>query len=103
MNAPQIRPLAFDPAHLRGLSPKLIESHHRNNYAGAVRRLGAIRAQSAALDWSAAPAYQVNGLKREERIAAHSMTLHELYSASLGGDETLQTADEAPGRPTQPR
>jgi Fe-Mn family superoxide dismutase len=97
MNAPQIHPLPFDPARLRGLSARLIESHHRNNYAGAVRRLGAIRSQLAALDWTAAPAYQVNGLKREELIAANSMTLHELYFASLGGDGTLQPAGGTAG------
>ena len=32
------------------------------------------------------PWFSINGLKREELIAANSMTLHELYFASLGGD-----------------
>jgi len=97
MDAPRIHPLSFDPARLRGLSARLVESHHRNNYAGAVRRLGAIRAELAALDWTAAPAFRVNGLKREELIAANSMTLHELYFASLGGDGVLQPAGATAG------
>jgi Fe-Mn family superoxide dismutase len=82
----RIQPLSIDPAVLRGLSPKLIESHHQNNYSGAVKRLNAIRTQLAVLPFDTAPGFQVNGLKREELIATNSMVLHELYFASLGGD-----------------
>ena len=32
------------------------------------------------------PAFQVNGLKREELIATNSMLLHELYFSCLGGE-----------------
>ena len=35
----QIRPLPFNPARLKGLSERLIVSHHENNYGGAVRNL----------------------------------------------------------------
>ncbi len=76
--------LPFDAAGLRGLSEKLLRSHHRNNYGGAVRRLNAIRGQLAALDFAAAPGFALNGLKREELVAANSVLLHELYFASLG-------------------
>ncbi len=38
----QIRPLPFDPAKLKGISEKLIRSHHENNYSGAVRALNAV-------------------------------------------------------------
>ena len=88
MDAPRIAilPLPFDPAKLRGLSERLLQSHHQNNYSGAVKRLHAIRAELAAIDWANAPVYRLNGLKREELIAANSMGLHELYFASLGGD-----------------
>jgi Fe-Mn family superoxide dismutase len=82
----RIQALPIDPATLRGLSSKLITSHHANNYGGAVRRLNAIRAQLAALSFATAPGFQINGLKREELIATNSMLLHELYFASLGGD-----------------
>jgi Fe-Mn family superoxide dismutase len=79
-------PLPFQPAALRGLSEKLIASHHQNNYGGAVKRLNAIRAQLAATPFASAPGFLINGLKREELIATNSMLLHELYFASLGGD-----------------
>jgi Fe-Mn family superoxide dismutase len=82
----RIQELPFDPAALRGLSDKLLRSHHQNNYGGAVKRLNAIRAQLAVLDFATAPGFQVNGLKREELIATNSMLLHELYFGSLGGD-----------------
>jgi Fe-Mn family superoxide dismutase len=94
---PAIIPLPFDPAKLRGLSERLLLSHHQNNYSGAVKRLHAIRAELAALDWAAAPVYRVNGLKREELVAANSMKLHELYFASLGGDGKLKAAGKPAG------
>ena len=87
----KIQELAVDPAALRGLSANLLLSHHRNNYGGAVKRLNAIRAQLAALDVATAPGFKLNGLKREELVAANSMRLHELYFASLGGDGTTMT------------
>jgi superoxide dismutase, Fe-Mn family len=81
----RIQPLPFDPATLRGLSEKLLVSHHQNNYGGAVKRLNAIRTQLAATPHASTPGFQLNGLKREELIATNSMLLHELYFASLGG------------------
>ncbi|MEK6244228.1 MAG: Fe-Mn family superoxide dismutase [Pseudomonadota bacterium] len=92
-----ILPLPFDPARLRGLSERLLQSHHQNNYAGAVKRLHAIRAQLAALDWTAAPGFVINGLKREELVAANSMGLHELYFASLGGDGVVKASGKPAG------
>ena len=82
----RVQPLRIDPARLHGLSERLVSSHHQNNYAGAVRRLNAIRAQLAALDFGAAPGFQLNGLKREELVATNSMLLHELHFACLGGN-----------------
>jgi len=79
-----IKPLPFDPKSIKGLSEKIIVSHHDNNYAGAVRRLNAITAQLADTDFAKAPVFTVNGLKREELIAMNSMILHELYFDSLG-------------------
>lgn len=80
----EIKPLPFDPKSIKGLSEKILVSHHDNNYAGAVRRLNAISAQWAALDVAKAPVFTVNGLKREELIAMNSMILHELYFDGLG-------------------
>lgn len=85
----QPHPLTLNPATLNGLSEKLIVSHHANNYTGAIKRLSAIRQQLEQLDWPSAPVFTINGLKREELIAANSAWLHELYFDSLGGDGTL--------------
>ena len=81
----RMQDLPFDPASLRGLSPRLMQSHHQNNYGGAVKRLNAIRQQLADAPAASIPGYQLNGLKREELIATNSMLLHELYFGSLGG------------------
>ncbi|MET0374885.1 MAG: hypothetical protein ABW128_11600 [Rhizorhabdus sp.] len=78
------RPLPFDARTLLGLSAKLLTSHH-DNYVGAVKRLGAIKAEFARLDPLAAPGFTLNELKREELIAWNSMILHEIYFAGLGG------------------
>jgi len=80
-----VKPMPVDPARVKGLSAKLLKSHHDNNYAGAVKRLNAILAERAGVDWANAPSYRVNGLKREELIAMNSMILHEHYFAALGG------------------
>lgn len=85
----QMQPLACDPVKLSGLSEKLIISHYENNYGGAVKRLNAITAQLAELDAGSAPVFVLNGLKREELIAANSMILHEVYFSSLGDSAPL--------------
>jgi Fe-Mn family superoxide dismutase len=77
------QPLPFDPKAVPGLSEKLLTSHHDNNYVGAVKRLGAIRADIGKLDLATAPVFTINGLKREELIAWNSMILHEVYFAGL--------------------
>jgi Fe-Mn family superoxide dismutase len=79
------RPLSIDPKSIKGISEKVLTSHYENNYVGAVRRLNAIGAQLAELDFAKAPNFVVNGLKREELIAANSMILHEIYFDGLGG------------------
>jgi Fe-Mn family superoxide dismutase len=79
-----IKPLPFDPKSIKGLSERILVSHHDNNYAGAVRRLNAIHAQFTALDVATAPVFTINGLKREELMAMNSMILHEIYFDSLG-------------------
>lgn len=86
------KPLPFDPKSVGWLSEKLLTSHHDNNYVGAVKRLGQIRASFASLDPATAPGFQINGLKREELIAWNSMILHELYFGGFG-------PASAPGQP----
>jgi len=81
-----IRPLLLKPQWMNGLSERLLVSHYENNYGGALQRLNAIRARLATLDWARVPGFEINGLKREELIAAGSVILHEIYFESLGGD-----------------
>jgi len=85
------RPISFKPPRLNGLSAKLIASHYENNYGGAVKRLNLIAEQLAGIDFNAAPNFLINGLKREELIAANSMILHELFFDGLG-------EESAPGK-----
>ena len=87
----RMQDLPFEPTALRGLSEKLLRSHHQNNYGGAVNRLNAIRHELGEASPSTMPGFRLNGLKREELIANNSMLLHELYFGSLGGDATPMT------------
>lgn len=87
----RVQPFTFNPEKIRGLSAKLLTSHHDNNYASAVNRLNAINEQLAKLDFANTPAFTLGGLKREEHIAYNSTFLHELYFECLG---------EAPTRPS---
>src|SRR5882724_10209928 len=82
----EVRPLIFKPQYLNGLTEKLVVSHYENNYGGALRRLNAIESRIGTMDWATAPVFEINGLKREELIAAGSVILHEIYFDSLGGD-----------------
>jgi len=81
----KIKPLKFDPKTLRGVSEKVIVSHHDNNYAGAVKKLNLIQKQIAGLPVSAHP-IELGALKKEELIALNSKLLHELYFDNLGGN-----------------
>src|SRR5438445_13190874 len=80
-----VRPFLLKPQWMNGLSERLIVSHYVNNYGGALRRLNAIRARLAKVDWTSAATFEINGLKREELIAAGSVILHEIYLDWLGG------------------
>jgi superoxide dismutase, Fe-Mn family len=80
----RVRPLLLKPQWMNGLSERLLVSHYENHYGGALRRLNAIGAHLATLDWAHTPVFEINGLKREELIAASSVILHEIYFDSLG-------------------
>ena len=94
----EMKPLACDPARLTGLSEELIVSHYENNYGGAVKRLGQIVEYLGNLDFAKAPGFVINGLKREELIAANSMILHEVYFAGLGASERPAALSDALAR-----
>lgn len=83
----QPKPLPFDPAKLKGISEKLIKSHHENNYTGAVGALNVVEKRLAAMITDKdLPGYIYADLKREELVRTGSVVLHELYFANLGGD-----------------
>ncbi len=82
-----IKPLSCNPGAIAGMSEKIIVSHYENNYCGAVKRLNAIEAQLAGLDWASAPVFAINGLKREQMVAMNSMLLHEVFFDSLGASQ----------------
>ena len=79
-----MKPLGCDPAHIKGMSERLIVSHYENNYGGAVKRLNLIDEKLAELDYTNAAGFLINGLKREQLIAMNSMILHELFFDGLG-------------------
>jgi Fe-Mn family superoxide dismutase len=83
----EVLPLPFDPAKLKGISEKLIVSHHDNNYAGAVKNLLKVEGDLASVTKDT-PAYVVNGLKERELNYTNSKVLHEHYFGNLGGNGT---------------
>jgi len=90
-----IQPLPFDPAKLKGLSERLLRSHHENNYGGAVKNLNKVEEELARVNKDT-PGFLVGGLKERELTFNNSMVLHELYFGNLGGDgkagNAVQTA-----------
>jgi Fe-Mn family superoxide dismutase len=92
MMSHQIRPLSCDPGKIKGMSERLIISHYENNYSGAVKRLNIIQELIAGLDYTRAPGFLINGLKREELIAMNSMILHELFFDGLGDQSEPEPA-----------
>lgn len=84
-----VTPIPFKPPRLLGLSERLLASHYENNYGGALRRHNAIEARLAETDLASAPGFELNGLKREQLIAANSVILHEVYFDGLGGEDGL--------------
>lgn len=83
-------PLSFDPKKLRGLSERLIVSHHENNYVGAVKNLNKVEEELSRVTKDTPPLV-VGGLRERELTFANSVILHELYFGNLGG------ADKASG------
>lgn len=87
-------PLPFKPPRLTGLTEQLLASHYENNYGGAVRRYNAITAMLSQQNPADAAGFLLNGLKREELIAANSAMLHEVYFNGLGGDGKLGESED---------
>lgn len=79
-----VAPLPFDPKKLKGLSERLIVSHHDNNYAGAVKNLNKVEEELARVNKDT-PGFVVGGLRERELTFTNSAILHELYFGNLGG------------------
>src|SRR5262249_648851 len=77
-------PLPFDPKGLKGLSEKLIVSHHDNNYGGAVKNLNKVEQELARTN-ADTPAFVVGGLQQSALQFGNSKVLHEHYFANRGG------------------
>jgi superoxide dismutase, Fe-Mn family len=84
-DAHAVQPLRFNPKGLRGLSEKLLTSHHDNNYAGAVKNLNRTQEELSRVTKDTPP-FVVGGLKQNELSFRNSATFHELYFSNLGGD-----------------
>ena len=84
----EVRPRPFNPKAINGQSKEIRVSHYESSSIGAIKRLNAITAQLAELDYAKAPAFMINDLKRKQLIAANSMILHEAYFEGLGGGDT---------------
>jgi Fe-Mn family superoxide dismutase len=80
----QIVPLPFDPKKLRGLSERLLISHHENNYGGALKSLNKVEDEIARTTKDS-PGFVVSGLRERELQFTNSVILHEHYFANLGG------------------
>jgi Fe-Mn family superoxide dismutase len=85
----QVRPLPFNPAHLQGLSERLITSHWQNNYTGSVNALNMVEGRlAAAMADPDFPPLIYGDIKREQLHRTGSVVLHELYFGNLGGNGT---------------
>ena len=82
----QIMPIPCKPWTINGLSDRLLVSHYETYYGAAIQSLNSIWDRLAELDPTTASGVEIRALKREELLALGSVTLHELYFGSLGGD-----------------
>jgi superoxide dismutase, Fe-Mn family len=57
----EMKPLACDPARIKGMSEGLIVSHYENNYGGAVKRLNLLEEQLAGSTLPPRPASSSTG------------------------------------------
>ena len=80
-----VAPLPFAAGSLRGLSERMITSHHENNYAAAVRNLNRVEQELAQVK-ADTPPFVVAALRERELGFRNSKALHEAYFANLGGD-----------------
>lgn len=80
-----VAPLPFDPKKLKGLSEKLLVSHHENNYVGALKNLNKVE-EDLLRSTKETPSFVISGLRERELTFSNSVALHELYFGNLGGN-----------------
>jgi Fe-Mn family superoxide dismutase len=78
-------PLPFDAKKLKGLSERMVFSHHDNNYAGAVTNLNRVEDEFSHVGKDT-PGFLVAGLRERELTYTNSLVLHEHYFGNLGGN-----------------
>jgi Fe-Mn family superoxide dismutase len=84
----KIVPLPFKSDRLKGLSKAMLDSHHANNYSGAVKNLNKVELELATVNKDT-PGFQVAALRERELTYTNSTILHEHYFGNLGGDGKL--------------
>jgi Fe-Mn family superoxide dismutase len=85
------KPLPFNPTKLKGLSEKLLVSHHDHNYGGALKNLLKTEEELSRVTKDT-PGFVVYGLRERELNFRNSVTLHEAYFGNLGGDGKVPVA-----------
>ena len=70
-----VKPLPFDPSKLRGLSERLMVSHHENNYDGAVKDLNRTEEELARVTKDTPPLLVAALKERELDMYEHSYAL----------------------------
>jgi Fe-Mn family superoxide dismutase len=87
-----LKPLPFNPSKLKGLSEKLLVSHHDNNYGGALKNLIKTEEELGRVNERNTPPLVIYGLRERELTFRNSVMLHEAYFANLGGDGKVPAA-----------
>jgi Fe-Mn family superoxide dismutase len=83
-----IKPLPKSALTLKGISAKVIESHHKNNYSGAVKKLNLLENKIKNFPKEAHPV-EFGAYKKEQLIALNSKILHELYFENLSANSSV--------------
>src|SRR5712691_1583549 len=79
-----IVPMPSDLTKLKGLSERLIRSHHENNYGGAVKNFNRVEEELAGITKDT-PLFVAASLKERELTFSNSAILHEHYFGNLAG------------------
>ena len=102
-----VKPLPFDPSKLRGLSERLIVSHHENNYGGAVKNLNRTEEELSRVTKDTPPLLVAALKERELDMYEHSYALDygaaaakyvDAFFQNIQWDEVNRRLESAPRR-----